>query len=134
MFCIMPFFFCNFFYKIVSYILEVTDYMNQIVSPAAQVIVSIIPIVGICFAASIIFFALLWKHHENVMLIQKDLYNPPKIDLRNFSLLLGLCLVGVGIVLSLMFLLLKHLSWGLLGGLIPLAVGLMLLLFHRISK
>ena len=95
--------------------------MNQIVSPAAQVIVSIIPIVGICFAASIIFFALLWKHHENVMLIQKDLYNPPKIDLRNFSLLLGLCLVGVGIVLSLMFLLLKHLSWGLLGGLIPLA-------------
>ncbi len=134
MFCIMPFFSCNFFYKIVSYILEVTDYMNQIVSPAAQVIVSIIPIVGICFAASIIFFALLWKHHENVMLIQKDLYNPPKIDLRNFSLLLGLCLVGVGIVLSLMFLLLKHLSWGLLGGLIPLAVGLMLLLFHRISK
>ncbi len=108
--------------------------MNQIVSPAAQVIVSIIPIVGICFAASIIFFALLWKHHENVMLIQKDSYNPPKIDLRNFSLLLGLCLVGVGIVLSLMFVLLKHLSWGLLGGLIPLAVGVMLLLFHRISK
>ena len=108
--------------------------MNQIVSPAAQVIVSIIPIVGICFAASIIFFALLWKHHENVMLIQKDSYKPPRIDLRNFSLLLGLCLVGVGIVLSLMFLLLKHLSWGLLGGLLPLAVGVMLLLFHRISK
>ena len=64
--------------------------MNQIVSPAAQVIVSIIPIVGICFAASIIFFALLWKHHENVMLIQKDSYKPPRIDLRNFSLLLGL--------------------------------------------
>ncbi|MGN0729672.1 hypothetical protein [Treponema sp.] len=107
--------------------------MDQIVSPAAQVIVSIIPVVGICFAASVIFFALLWKHRENVMLIQRDLYKPPRIDMKSFSLLLGLCLVGVGIVLSVMFILLKPLSWGLLGGLIPFAVGLMLLVYNRIS-
>ena len=44
------------------------------VCPAAQVIVALIPIVGITFAAIVIFFGLLWKHREIKMRISKDEY------------------------------------------------------------
>lgn len=107
--------------------------MEHTLSPAAQVIISIVPIVGICFAASVMFFALLWKHRENSRRIELGTYEAPQVNLRNFSLLLGLCLTGVGAVLSVMFFLLSGLSWGLLGGLLPLAVGIMLLIFTKIS-
>lgn len=104
-------------------------------SPAAQVIISIIPIVGIVFAAMVIFFALLWKHTEIKMRISKNTYNPANFNWKMFSLLSGLCLVGVGIVLSAVFFLISGLTYQLLGGLIPLSLGVMLLIFNKlISK
>ena len=108
--------------------------MEGYISPAAQVVISVIPLAGILFASSIVFFALLWKHRENMLRIEKGNYEPPKIDLRGFALLLGLCLTATGLVLSAMFALLEHLSWGLLGGLLPLAVGLSLLVYYQLSK
>ena len=36
--------------------------MEKEISHVAEVIISIVPIVGITFAAIIAFFALLWKH------------------------------------------------------------------------
>lgn len=108
--------------------------MESYISPAAQVVISVIPLAGILFASSIVFFALLWKHRENMLRIEKGSYEPPKIDLGGFALLLGLCLVATGLVLSVMFALLEHLSWGLLGGLLPLAVGLALVVYHQLSK
>lgn len=100
--------------------------------PAAQVIISIIPIVGIVFAAIVIFFALLWKHTEIKMRISKNTYTPMNFDWKIFSLLSGLCLVGVGIVLSLVFFLVSGFSYELLGGLIPLSLGIMLLIFNKL--
>ncbi len=89
---------------------------------------------GISFSALVVFFALLWKHHETKLRIKMGTYEAPQINLKNFSLFLGLCLVGIGAVLSVMFMLLEGLSWGLLGGLIPLVIGAMLLIFNKISK
>ena len=43
--------------------------MEKEISQVAQVIISIVPIVGITFAAIIVFFALLWKHRENKLKI-----------------------------------------------------------------
>jgi len=100
-------------------------------TPAAQIIISIIPIVGIAFAATLIFFALLWKHSENKASIQRGTYKPAHFNLKVFSLLTGLCLIGVGTVLTVMFLILEPLSWSLLGGLIPLVLGLMLIIFYK---
>ncbi len=103
--------------------------------PAAQVIISIIPIVGIVFAAIVIFFALLWKHNEIKMRISKNTYNPMNFNWKMFSLLSGLCLVGVGTVLSVVFFLVSGFTYELLGGLIPLSLGIMLLIFNKlISK
>ena len=38
--------------------------IQSAIPPAVHVIVAIIPIVGITFGAVIIFFYLLWRHHE----------------------------------------------------------------------
>lgn len=101
-------------------------------STVAQIIISIIPIVGIVFAAIVIFFALLWKHTEIKMRISKNTYNPVNFNWKIFSLLLGLCLVGVGVVITAIFFLISGFTYALLGGLIPLSLGVMLLIFNKI--
>lgn len=100
--------------------------------PAAQVIVSLIPIVGISFAAIVIFFALLWKHNEIKMRISKNQYNPPVFNWKIFSLFAGLCLIGVGFTITLLFFVISGLSYAILGGLIPLILGIMFLIFYKL--
>ena len=101
---------------------------------AAQIIVSIIPIVGIMMGAMIAFFYLLWSHREKVRLIERGLYEERKMDLDTFSLLAGLLLVSVGAVLSVLFIVMEGASYALLGGLIPLAAGISFLMFFMLRR
>lgn len=101
---------------------------------AAQIIISLVPIVGITLAAVLIFFALLWRHRETKLRIQKGTYSPIKFNLSAFSLLLGLVLVGIGSVLSILFFLITGVTWGLMSGLLPLGVGISLLIYYNINK
>ena len=105
----------------------------DITSPAAQVVITVIPIVGIVIGGIVVFFYLLWHHHEVRLQIQKGTYAPRKLNLKVFSLLTGLLLVCIGSILSVLFFLIEGISYSLLGGLIPLAVGVGLLLFYRLS-
>ena len=100
-------------------------------SPAAQVIISLVPVIGIVFSALVIFFAILWKHTETKLRISKNTYNPPVFDWKIFSLFAGLCLVGVGFAISLVFIYISGISYVLLGGLIPFILGIMLLVFYK---
>lgn len=102
-------------------------------TPGAQILISIIPIVGIAFAAIIIFFALLWRHKETKQRIASGEYKPRNFNFKAFSLLAGLLLAGVGFTLTLMFVMLEGLSYDILGGAIPFAIGLMLILFFKIN-
>ncbi len=101
---------------------------------AAQIIISIIPIVGIVMGAVVAFFYLLWSHREKVRLIERGLYQPRRIDLDTFCLLAGLVLAGVGLVLSALFMVADGACYALLGGLIPLAIGLSLLAFFALRR
>jgi len=103
-------------------------------SKAAQVIVALIPIVGIVMASVVAFFYLLWGHREKVRLIERGLYESRKIDLEAFCLLAGLLLTCVGAVLTIMFVALGTMSFALLGGLIPLAAGIGLLVFFAMRR
>lgn len=107
---------------------------SSTLTPAAQVIISLIPLTGIIFTTVLIFFALLWHHHETKMLILKGLYTPKKFNLNAFSLLAGLCLIGTGLVLTVLFALLSGLTWALMSGLLPLATGIALTVFSFINK
>ncbi|MCH5294426.1 MAG: hypothetical protein J1F14_00785 [Treponema sp.] len=102
-------------------------------STAAQIIVSIIPIVGIACGSVLLFFALLWHHKETKQRINSGAPAPAKFNFKPFCLLTGLTLIGVGLVLSIMLFLLEGVCWALLGGLLPLAIGVAVCIFYKIN-
>lgn len=102
-------------------------------SVAAQIIISIIPIVGIVMGCTVIFFYLMWNYRLKIHLIQKGLYSKPEFDLIIFSLLSGLILFTLGLALVVFFIVKNGFSYGVLSGLIPFAIGTGLIIFSRIS-
>jgi hypothetical protein len=108
--------------------------MEQISSAAAQVIIAIIPIVGIVMGAVVVFFYLLWNHRRRTLLINAGQYNRPSFDLLSFSLLAGLLLSSVGLALTVFLALVVGRTYGLLGGIIPLSMGAGLLAYYGIKR
>ena len=108
--------------------------MEQISSSAVQVIIAVIPIVGIVMGAVVVFFYLLWSHRRRTLLIKAGQYTRPAFDLLSFSLLAGLLLGTVGLALTVFLALALGLNFGLLGGIIPLAVGIGLLVYYGIKR
>ncbi|MCL2174886.1 MAG: hypothetical protein FWB73_02460 [Treponema sp.] len=107
--------------------------MNEI-STSAQVIIAIIPIVGIVMGSVVIFFYLLWNHRRRSLLIKAGLYTRPNFHLLTFSLLSGLLLGTVGVALTILLIVIGNTSYGLLGGIIPLSMGVGLLAFYIIKR
>ena len=56
-------------------------------SETAQVIISIIPIVGIAIGGIVVFFYILWHHHEVKLRITNGNYKTRPFDLQTFSLI-----------------------------------------------
>ena len=106
----------------------------DVTSAAAQVIIAIIPIVGIFMGSVVIFFYLLWIHRRRTLLIKAGQYKKPDFNLRSFSLLSGLLLTSVGIALTVLLIIIEGASYGLLGGIIPLAMGAGLLAYYIIKR
>lgn len=107
---------------------------TAITSPIAQIIIAIIPIVGIVVGGLIIFFYLLWRNSQTRLLIKTGAYKPAKYNISAFSLLTGILLTAIGIVLTLLFALIDGLTYSLLGGLIPLALGIGFIIFYILYK
>ncbi|HPB80549.1 MAG TPA: hypothetical protein PK200_00795 [Spirochaetota bacterium] len=105
-------------------------------SVAAQVIVTIVPIVGIICGCMVIFFYLYWNYQLKKLMIEKGNYqrSAERFDYVTFSLLSGLVLTGVGFSMVLFFYLKDGICYGLLGGLLPLSVGLGLIVFFIINS
>jgi hypothetical protein len=103
-------------------------------SQAAQVIISVIPIVGITMGSVVAFFYLLWNYKAKRILIERGLYENKGIDLGSFCLLAGLVLGMTGAVLLVIFIVLDGVSYALLGGAIPLAIGAALLAFYTLRR
>jgi len=108
--------------------------MDQTTSSAAQVIISIIPIVGIVMGSVVVFFYLLWNHKRRTLLIKAGQFKRPDFDLLTFSLLAGLLLGTVGIALTVFLAIVLGRNYGLLGGIIPLSFGTGLLIYYGIKR
>jgi hypothetical protein len=107
--------------------------MEQTPSTAAQVIIAIIPLVGIVMGAVVVFFYLLWNYKQRTLLIRAEQYTRPEFNLLSFSLLAGLLLASVGITLTIFLAIVQGADYGLLGGLIPLSMGIGLLIYYGIK-
>ena len=108
--------------------------MEQEPSSVAQIIISIIPIVGIVMGSVVVFFYLLWNYKCRTLLIKAGHFQRPNFDLLSFSLLTGLLLGTVGLGLTVFLAIALGVSFGLLGGIIPLAIGIGLLVYYGIKR
>lgn len=108
--------------------------MNNMPSAAAQVIVTIIPIVGIVMGCVVVFFYLMWSFRAKRALIEKGLYKRIEFDIDTFSLFTGLLCLGIGMSMCLFFYLKQGVGYGLLSGLVPLSVGVSLVVFFIIHS
>jgi hypothetical protein len=108
--------------------------MERITSAAAQVIIAIIPMVGIVMGSVVIFFYLLWNHRHKTLMKQTGHYTRPAFDLRSFRLLSGLLLGSVGVALTVLLSIIEGASYGLLGGIIPLSMGVGFLAHYVIIR
>lgn len=97
-------------------------------------ILYMIPIFGIVFGTTLLFFIFFWWYKQRLELIRTGLYKPLQFDLRVYSFFLGLLLTFTGAVLSIVFIMALGKSLAILGGLVPLAVGLSLLTFYKYQK
>jgi hypothetical protein len=102
-------------------------------SSAVQVIIALIPIVGVTMTTVVAFFYLLWHHRRRMLLIKTGQYHKSDFDLMSFSLLTGLLLVSVGITLTVFFAVVDA-GYGLLGGIIPLSIGTGFLVYYGIKR
>jgi len=106
----------------------------DIPSTAAQIMITIIPIVGIIFGFAIMFSYLFWNNKQKILMIEKGLLKKTDFDLDSFSLLAGLVLLAVGGSLVLFFLFKQGWTYGVLSGLIPFSIGLSLIIFFIIRS
>jgi hypothetical protein len=107
---------------------------DNAISNAARVIVALIPIVGIVMGSVVVFFWMLWDHRRKVLLIKNQLYEKTRFDLLNFSLLTGILLALVGTVMTVFLALTLGRHNGVLGGLVPLALGVALLIYYGLRR
>lgn len=105
--------------------------MESFTSQTAQIVLAVIPIVGIVTGGVVVFFYLLWRHRQIINLIRSNLYVKTVFNMHVFSLLCGFLLTGIGSVLTILFIIIDGISYSLLGGLIPLALGIGFLLFCK---
>jgi hypothetical protein len=108
--------------------------MDSVPSVAAQIIITVIPIVGIVMGSVVAFFHLLWHHRRTVLLIQSGRYERPNFDLLSFCLLAGVLLSSVGLSLTIFLWLLEGFGYAPLGGFIPLSVGIGLLVYYGVRR
>ena len=100
---------------------------------AVQIIIAVIPIVGIVMGSVLVFFYFLWRHRQIMLQIKTNTYVRPAVNIHLFCLLLGIMLTVIGCVLFGLFYLIAGVGYILLGGLIPLALGISLTLFYAVT-
>jgi hypothetical protein len=101
-------------------------------SAAAQIIVTIIPIVGIIMGSMVIYFYIYYNHKQKLLMIEKGIIKKKNFDLDIFSIFTGLLLFCIGLCLSIFFIVNEGISYGLLSGIIPFSCGVSLIVYYII--
>ena len=97
-----------------------------------KLVIYLIPLFGIVFGTTLLWSIFYWWHKQRVELIRSGLYKPTQFDLRAFYFFIGLLLTFIGLVLSIVFILVLGKTMTMLGGLLPLAIGLGLLTYYKL--
>ena len=104
-------------------------------SEAAQIIISVVPLLGVILGATLLFFFFFWNYTLKKVLIRAGQYQYQSLkNVRIFTLLIGIISVSVGLPMTILFAGVEGMSYSLLGGLIPSFVGIGLIVFYIVSR
>ncbi|MEM7179317.1 MAG: DUF6249 domain-containing protein [Spirochaetota bacterium] len=120
--------------KTLEAILQLLQSQSEQESDTYRLILFLIPIFGIVFGSTLLWFVFYWWHKQRITLIREGLYKHTPFDIRAYSFLIGLLLTFIGLALSIVFIITLGKTLALLGGLVPLAIGLGLLTFYKLEK
>jgi hypothetical protein len=112
--------------------------LPELISEGIQTIILAIGAVAVPVLGLILFFGLMvklasTKHKEKIAMIEHGLTEPPRARRGNGLLVAGLVFTGIGIALVIGIPIAGEAS-GVVGGLMPLFIGLALILGHRLSR
>lgn len=99
-----------------------------------KIVLFLVPITGIVFGSVLLGFIFWIWHKQRMEIIKSGLYKPLNFDFKAYSFFLGLLLTFTGLTLSIVFIMVLGQSLAMLGGLIPFAIGLSLLIYYRLGK
>ena len=123
--------------EILNTLKQIQETLDSNSSPSSnsyKVVLYLVPIFGLVFGSGFLFSIFYWWHKQRIEMIRSNIYKPIQFNLRLYSFFLGLLLTFTGFVLSLVFIMVIGNSLAMLGGLLPLAVGLSLLTFYKFEK
>jgi hypothetical protein len=114
-------------------LLQLLEYFheNGLGGNGYKIVIFLVPIFGIVFGSILLGFVFYWWYKQRMELIRHNLYKVEPFDFKAFSFLLGLLLTFTGLTLSIVFIMVLGNSLAMLGGLIPLAIGLSLLIYYK---
>ena len=93
-----------------------------------KIVLFLVPIFGIVFGSTLLCLIFFMWHRQRLELIRTGLYKPFDFDFRAYSFFLGLLLTFTGLTLAIVFIMVLGNSLAMLGGLIPLAIGIIRLI------
>jgi len=103
-------------------------------STITEIIIALIPIVGIIGGCFIFFSIFLFYYKQRVLIIKSGNYKPFKPNWNLILLLAGMMNIAVGIAITIVFIINKAYGYELLGGLIPFLVGVAIIFTYIISN
>lgn len=126
---------------------EIIEKLNQLVilleknqsivqtGSAAQILLALVPVIAIVFGSALLFFFVLWNYKLKRELIKSGQYTHTTVqNLRMLSLLMGIMSTAVGFPMTILFSIIEGINYMLLGGVIPMFVGIGLLVFYIFSR
>ncbi len=100
-----------------------------------EILLSILPLIGIVFGCTLLFFFMLWRYKQNKELIKNNKYQITSYqNLRTWCLLMGCLSSLIGFPMTILFLIMALGQFIVLGGLIPFFAGVGFLLFYFLTR
>jgi hypothetical protein len=107
---------------------------GESLSEASQIILSLVPLIGVLFGTFLFFSLFYFYHKQKMLMIEQKLYKPIRLNWSLIMVLAGFIIFLAGVAITLVFILNRDFGHELLGGLIPFAVGLAILLTYFVSN
>ncbi len=106
----------------------------EIMSNAAQIILAVVPIIGVLFGAALFFSLFYFYHKQKMLMIEKEIYKPLRLNWNLIFIVSGFIFMLSGVAITVVFIINGSTGYELLGGGVTLGVGVAIILSYILSS